>query len=146
MFTEIEQETLDIDWFFTNGDLIGHVASGGAKLPASVAGSKENIKLLFSFFTKLPGKCGLIVNPDLKHVIDDINDDYLSPFIEMAKKGIYSYDRTNFNNFGGSEYHLVASPAEPIKFGELPGDIQQILAMSKYDGEIVSHLNISLIQ
>jgi hypothetical protein len=36
MFTNADQESLDIDWFFTNNQDITFVASGGGQLPQSV--------------------------------------------------------------------------------------------------------------
>jgi len=40
-YNEIDQQTLDIDWFFTDGCYISFMASGGGKLPESVACSKK---------------------------------------------------------------------------------------------------------
>lgn len=44
MYTETEQQTLDIDCFFTDGKHIGFVTSGAGKLPETVAGSAEGNK------------------------------------------------------------------------------------------------------
>jgi len=55
MITEIEQEVLDIDWFFTNGKEIGFVASGGGKLPKSISNkSMIEIQSLAGYFKNLP--------------------------------------------------------------------------------------------
>jgi len=37
MISLIEQQTLDIEWFFTADNVIGFVASGGGLLPKPVA-------------------------------------------------------------------------------------------------------------
>ncbi|MCR8558004.1 hypothetical protein KXD93_10140 [Mucilaginibacter sp. BJC16-A38] len=146
MFTDIEQQTIDISWFFTDGNKIAFVASGGSKLPVSVAKSKGNLEKLFSYFDQLPGNKKIIINPDLKKTIkSNVDEWYLSSFTEMAEKGLFAYDRTDFSRFAASNYHLVASPVDPLKFNQLPFDVQHILAESKYNGELESLLDISLI-
>jgi hypothetical protein len=67
MITAIEQEISDIDWFFTNGEEIGFVASGGGKLPDSVSNkSFEEIVLLATYFRDLPQKSRAIIDPNSK--------------------------------------------------------------------------------
>lgn len=56
MYTEIEQQALDIDWFFTDGKYIGFVASGGGKLPETAANSSVNNEKLVSYFRGLSPK------------------------------------------------------------------------------------------
>lgn len=39
---------------------------------------------------------------------------YLPSFIRMAKRGLYSFDRTNVDNPEDDHYHLVAWPTHPV--------------------------------
>lgn len=134
MYTEIEQETLDIDWFFTNNENIGFVASGGGKLPVSVATSKDKATLLSNYFRSLPDRDNNIyINPHLENILGtEVNEDYLFDFIGMAKKGLYTYDKTVLSNFSDTTYHLVVTPLSPINLNELPEYIIDILKKTYY--------------
>src|ERR1700744_1286707 len=112
VITEIEQATSDIDWFFTNGNEIAFVASGGGKLPEVISQSKEDIETLASYFRGLPKKSDAIINQDLGKIMEarEINERYLADFVTMAEKGFFSYDKTVLNNFSEINYHLVAKP------------------------------------
>lgn len=137
MFTENEQQVLDIDWFFTNNEDVAFVASGGGRLPQSVAQSAENNKLLVSFFRGLPITSEVVINPELNKVIANIVDErYLADFVSLTQKGLFSFDKTVLNSFLESQYHLVAKPVSPLKFSQLPSEIRRILVMTKYDGNI----------
>lgn len=144
-FTEIEQETLDLDWFFTDGDEIGFVASAGGKLPGAVSKSKEKLEVLFSYFTSLPQTCKVVINPDLNKIITDppADDKYLSYFIDMAKKGLYSFDKTVLSSFSETNYHLVAQPESPLKIKDLPLEIMEIISGITTKRPIAKTLNIS---
>lgn len=41
-------------------------------------------------------------------------ESYLPSFVRMAKKGFYSFDRTNINDPDDDHYHLVAWPTHPV--------------------------------
>ncbi|SRR5260221_11868909 len=143
MITEIEQPTLDIDWFFTNNEEIAFLASGGGKLPSSVAKSSENLKVLSSFFEDLTEKSDIILNPNLNKRIGNSDEMYLDSFLSMAKKGLFSYDRTILNNFSDTNYHLVAQPVSPLKIHELPQEIAEMLMEIKYSGSMEATLDIA---
>jgi hypothetical protein len=146
MITEIEQQSLDIDWFFITGQDIAFVASGGGKLPQSVAQSLEGNKLLSSFFRSLPVISEVIINPDLSMIITTpINEQYLVDFMEMTKRGLFSFDKTILNNFSESHYHLVAKPANPLKTDQLPFEIKEALFRSQYHGSIDTGIDASFI-
>jgi hypothetical protein len=130
MFTEIEQQTLDIDWFFLNGENICFVASGGGKLPFSVAKSSDNNDILVSYFRNLNERCDVIINPNLNKNLTDEN--YLSDFTLMSKKGLYAFDKTILNDFSDTNYHLVTIPLNPLISNELPENIQEILKKTNY--------------
>lgn len=137
MLSEIEQESLDIDWFFTNNEHIVFMASGGGGLPDSIAKSMENSKLLSSFFRSLPVTSEVLINPSLDKIKGSVvNDQYLSDFVLMAKRGLFSFDKTVLNNFLDCNYHLVARPAIPLTIDSVPDEIKDILTKSKYIGDI----------
>ncbi|MCJ7933577.1 MAG: hypothetical protein MUW56_08040 [Chryseobacterium sp.] len=119
MYTEIEQLILDIDWFFTDGIYVSFMASGGGKLPDSVIKSKENHELLVNYFRNLPEISDVMINPELDGLLikifgSGVDERYLEDYVLMAKKGLYSFDKTIPNNFLDPYYHLVASPKKPL--------------------------------
>jgi hypothetical protein len=143
MFTEIEQQTLDIDWFFTDNEEIAFVASGGGKLPKSIAESNTH-DLLVSYFRNLPEKSEIVINVGLVKILNvPIEEKYLSDFVLMAKKGMYAFDKTVLDNFSEPNYHLVAKPLQPIKVNDLPPEIFKIISLSKYEKQLKTTLNIN---
>jgi len=137
MITEIEQETSDINWFFLSGNKIGFVASGAGKLPGSVSNLDEKLALLWSYFKDLPETSELLINPELESIKNTIiTNDYLEDFIFMAKRGLYTFDKTTANNFRDTNYHLVAKPANPLLADTLPVEIFTLISNILYNGDI----------
>jgi hypothetical protein len=142
MITEIEQQSLDIDWFFTDEKHIAFVASGGGKLPKSIAESVD-YNLLSNYFRNLPEKTEVKINENLREILKMVPDErYLADYLAMAKKGIYSFDKTVLNNFLEPNYHLVASPISPLMIWDLPEEIIILLQKTKYNNNLKSMLNI----
>lgn len=145
MFTEIEQQTLDIDWFFISGDKIGFVASAGGKLPDSVAILDEKIGQIVSFFRSLPEKTTVIINDELQKIKNtSITDSYLVDFIYMAKRGLYTFDKSLLNDFSDLDYHLVAKPTEFLSLEDLPSYIIDLINKTIYSENIESSLSINI--
>jgi hypothetical protein len=145
MITDIEQNTLDITWFFTNGEYIGFVASGGGKLPVSIAnGTMEAVEVLANYFEDLPTISDIIINPNSKKLMTSGTEQstYLSYFAEIARKGLFTFDKIATNNFSDTNYLLVAKPLNPTKFNELPLEIAEILIKTKATGSIPEILDI----
>lgn len=141
MYTEIEQETLDMDWFFTDGEHIGFVASAGGKLPDSVSIlDKEN--RLSAYFRSLPEISEAIIDSTLgkEEFI------YLMDFLNMSKKGLYSFDKTILNDSSDTNYRLVASPGNPLKLNQLPPDILEIIVETRYCNKFVNIQKINVLE
>ena len=137
MYLDSEQGYLDIDWFFTDNQEIGCVASCGGKLPVSIANlNDEESENLWSYICNLPETTEYVINPLLLDILEKrgskITDNYLKDFIFYSKRGIYSFDKTIFCDFLDLRYHLVAKPQRPLLLNELPIDIRCIIAKSPY--------------
>ena len=48
---------------------------------------------------------------------------YCHSFVEMAKRGFYSFDKTNINDVQNNKYHLVAYPIQ-YKISDLQLNLQ----------------------
>lgn len=124
MMTEAEQQSLDIDWFFTDGRFIGFVASAGGRVPDSVARSPENSKVLSLYFRGLPEISSVMIR-------SEEDNGYLEDFIYMTARGLFAFDKTVLNNFSESNYHLVSKPLNPLTMDSVPDKIKEILILTK---------------
>ena len=128
------QRTRDIDWFFRKGNRCYHVASNGGLLPDFVNDvlrlreEQANVSSLDNIYESIDdvNLNHQYVNERIKRIIEqyriynneqeipsieEMKKAYLKSFIEMAKKGFYSYDRALE---GDSKYVLICGPQEPI--------------------------------
>ena len=143
MFTEIEQQTLDIDWFFTDQINIAFAASGGGKLPSSFTKIQKN-EMLVLYFRSLPEISEVIINKDLINILPHkIDKEYLADFVFMSKKGLYSFDKTNVGNFSDTNYHLVCKPTNPLKLQDLSTEIKEILINISFNKSLNQTLGIN---
>lgn len=117
-YSEIEQQTLDLDWFFTDGSCIGFVASAGGLLPDAI-NKVDDMDRLVKFFRSLPD----ISETDI--VAEE--EKYLQDFIGMSRKGLYSFDKVILNQSGDPNYQLVVRPRQPLRLKDLPFEIAEII-------------------
>ncbi|MDE7166637.1 MAG: hypothetical protein K2O17_06380 [Bacteroidaceae bacterium] len=110
----------DIDWFFRMNNRYIHVASAGGKLPAIINDreklrqvqyevynlpyifSAEEIRINQGFIRQL---LSLQLNDD-----HQLYDSYVESFINFARKGFISCDRTEIENEVSNIYHVVCVP------------------------------------
>ncbi len=146
-FSLIEQETSDIDWFFVDANNeIGFVASGGGKLPNSIA-DKDYRYDLGSYFRGLSDTSNYELNNDLVIVDQTEKLKQYSDFISLAKKGLYCFDKTDLNNFDDTRYDLIVKPDKGLKVEDIPNDILKILSITKLKLNLnkIRELDVSLI-
>jgi hypothetical protein len=113
------QYARDIDWFFIDRwRRICHVASAGGFIPELISENEESNEAFFKIVQQLPEKYDFILNPRIDEIlttsqnefIENPRETYLKSFISMARKGIYSFDKTVLGDFEDPYYHLVARP------------------------------------
>ena len=115
-------ETRDIDCFFKCNNYYLHVSTVGADLPDWI-NNREKIFHAYRQVERLDNKFEteeLFVNREfLTHTLfanmqgkerEEAINNYLPWFINIAKKGFMSFDRTNINDRTDTRYHLVACP------------------------------------
>jgi len=133
-YTDIEQETLDLDWFAI--DSLGHIshfASAGTPLPQSVANHKDdNIRTCIHFRSLRPTSRAVRIDPEVARRVRTDKKEHLAIYLEdplfMCARGLYSYDTTN--TWPEPVFFRVCSPDAPLHVSDLPKDIAVILMRS----------------
>ncbi len=119
-YSESYMSSKDIDWFFKMNNRYIHVASAGGKLPVIVNDreklrqiqyevhnlphifSTEEIRINQEFISQL-------LSPQLNND-PQLYDSYVESFINFARKGFISCDRTEIENETSNIYHIVCVP------------------------------------
>lgn len=139
--TEEYYNTHDIDWFAIINGVVVHVASAGGLVPEAV---KKNLLESAAFVSRIAlieeGRVSTISdgfiserlgielghndNNTLRQFDYDITkrDAYLSSFLLMARRGLFSFDKTDINDPTDNHYHIVAWPSnedDRVKLGNL---------------------------
>ena len=112
-YTQIEQSTLDLDLFLRDKNKFIHIASGGGRIPNSLANSDGVIEDFKANIDDLANDFEVQTNPDLLEILnieDHELESYLSDFIKYAERGFFTYDKTKLGEFDDMTFHLVAKP------------------------------------
>lgn len=72
-----------------------------------------------------------------------VDENYLSDFIFMAEKGLYTFDKTLLNELNDNKYHLVVSPVVALTTDDLPLEILNILSQTIITTGINKPMDIS---
>lgn len=149
-YTAEMQSTLDIDWFAIDAnDVLIHFASGGGPLPLSISAHKEDTVKLSRYFRECPFNNQVIhINQKLSDFVflksEQAKERYLSDFLSMSKRGIYSFDKTNPGNFAYRRFHLVSFPEASLQINVLSQDIVKILKRTRIDVDITKVMSLSI--
>jgi len=133
-----EEFTKDWDWFAVDQTgSVGHFTSAGLRaLPRSVKSNVDAVvKLVQYFFNDLSPSSNFLVAKIVEtHVPRPNNSEsrrrFLASFVEMASKGIFSYN-SDMVRGQDSGYYLVAKPLTKLKTDSLGGDIRALLERTK---------------
>lgn len=145
-YSEIFQRTHDIDWFVKSGNIYIHAMSFGGLLPKEVNNRGRNFNIMKRAYTFLPvdNEMELLWNENyiqrrLKREGDSDDDyqkrrnRYLIHFNEMARRGLYSFDRDLENE---RIYHLIVKPKNFILGAWYGGVMPEIPEENlKWEGE-----------
>lgn len=116
-------EYYDYDLFIFQSDIKIHIATAGAIIPNRIILLTNNNSEIYNFYSNLEVEQEILVNPNLGEIVFNkeqiknerfIREDYLNSFTRYAKKGFYSFDRTNIENPYDQNFHLVAYPKSKI--------------------------------
>lgn len=120
-FTRDALRGLDVEWFGV--DRVGALAiftTGYGMIPRKVFESKERHRRLCEFFEAAPeiSEARLIAGLDPRGTYE--------LFLAEARRGLYSYYHSDYGT--REPYKLIAYPATPALFGNLPAEIRAMLA------------------
>lgn len=115
-YSLIEQHSRDLDIFLRDSNKLIHFASGGGLLPERAINSDEYNNLIIAEISRDQSEFEIEINPNLSELLN-LNQEnlgrYLVSFIEMARKGFFTYDKSKLGNFEDPTFHLVAKPIRP---------------------------------
>lgn len=115
-YSLIEQHSRDLDIFLRDNSKFIHFASAGGMLPERAINSDEYNNLIIEAISQDKSELEIEINPNLIELLG-LNQDglnrYLGSFVEMAKKGFFSYDKSKLGDFEDQTFHLVAKPKQP---------------------------------
>lgn len=135
-YTDAYIYSKDIDWFCIIGDVFCHVASAGGMIP-DIINDREKLRALqkrvfvsdFIFDEE-----DVVVNEIFlnQHFGDDeeARTAYVHSFLNMARKGFVSLDRTNVMDLNDNTYHIVCYPLHPIR-------LQGFLDLCEVEGDVL---------
>ena len=113
-YTLLEQYGRDIDYYFYNINIgLVHFASAGGRLPSIIEGNDLNNEQLHLSVLDLPSLFEVEINPNLSQILGIEGEQlqtYLVDFVSIAKKGLFSFDKTKISDPEDRTYHVVAWP------------------------------------
>lgn len=120
--TEIDLQCEDIIWFGIdkNNYVFECTSAGCGNVPESVCKSKENTKLLETFF--------------LNNLSEEETTNLSELSKALAQKGIFCYDIYSENE---RLYSKISTPEFPLEFNKLPENIKKIIEENKFDIDVV---------
>lgn len=142
---ELEQQDADIDWFAVDREgHIVHVASGGGRLPESVAASELDLLELHQYFLTRPETAGAAQVKAEANAAQSGRS--AEGFVRYARRGLFSFDKTLLNEPADAHYHLVARPVQPLTLAELPGPVAALLLRTQLPGAVAAAEQINVAE
>ncbi|MBC6696708.1 hypothetical protein [Hymenobacter sp. BT190] len=139
-----DQLDADIDYFATDeaGHIL-HVASGGGVLPGSVAADEAALLELHQYFLTLPEPTA----GGVQATTDAANGGHTGA-ARYARRGLFSFAKTNLHDHHDPRYYLVARPLQPLTVAELPPPLATLLRRTQLPGFVAQQttFDVSNIQ
>ena len=136
--SDIDLQCEDIMWFAT--DCKGHIfectSAGCGNVPEYVCRSREETDALIEYFME---KAPIITTSRL--LIPSKNNDLVNDAKNLASKGLYCFDITDYDN--DDKYSCIAVPEKAINISDLPVEIQELLSDHTYNGNVSEEHSIT---
>lgn len=135
-----DQIDADIDHFATDatGHIL-HVASGGGVLPASVAADEAALLALHQYFLTLPELAA-----GGAQAATATEDGSYPGAARYARRGLFSFAKTNLHDHHDPRYYLVARPLQPLTVAELPPELATLLRRTQLPGAVAQQATLDV--
>lgn len=140
-YSQIEQQTRDLDLFLRDDEKLVHIATAGGVLPDQLAENDINSEIFLTLLDGISPIFEVEINPLLSSILGIPQQNvelYLTDFIRMAERGFYSYDKSVLGDFEDTLFHLVARPTNNTSVS-IPLVNENLLL--KIDGKLPSDFN-----
>ena len=145
-YNQIEQNTLDINWYFTdrfNRICIG--ASAGGLLPNPITENNEGNEQFHQIVNELPIRFKVTRNENILEQLQGISsenlDIYFRDFEALAGRGLYAFDKLKLEDPEDGFYLLVAYPNYNTHTDGFPVDKEKLSLIPKTRRSIISRRN-----
>lgn len=150
-YSEIEQLTLDINWYFVDYyNRICIAASAGGLLPKPITENDEGNEQFHKIVSDLPLRFEVARNENTLNQIQGIESQglevYFQDFDKLASRGLYVYDKLKLDNPEDGFYVLVAYPIYDTSRDKYPLDKKNLLLIPKTKQAIISRRYQNLSQ
>ncbi len=119
----------DLDWFLlSNHDFIAHFATAGkGPLPEKIKQSIDDYEEIYRYFVSLKYSSEVtIIECNLPIFTNELQRlRYLSSFVDMSRKGLFSYDYID------DKYMLISRPVNPLTYQQLSNNVKNIIYKSQ---------------
>lgn len=129
LISAIDQEVSDFDWFAVDANnCLLHVASGGGRLPASAAASKEKLAILSCYFSSLP-----ILYSEAEIFLASVQAavPYPSVYTHYACRGLVSFSGLLTAYPLGTLHELVARPPRALLITDISPEMADLIAETR---------------
>lgn len=142
-YSEIEQLTLDINWYFVDYyNRICIAASAGGLLPKPITENDEGNEQFHKIVSDLPLRFEVARNENILNQIQGIEsqnlEDYFQDFEKLASRGLYVFDKLKLASPEDGFYILVAYPIYNTERDSYPLDKKKLSLVPKTRQAIIS--------
>ncbi len=145
-YSEIDQTTLDINWYFKDQyNRVCISASGGGFLPNIITENEEANEEFHKMVMELPNSFAVARNESILNFIQGITNDnldsYFQDFESLASRGLYVFDKIKLDEPEDGFYLLVAYPIYDPNKDDMPFDRNKLSLIPKTREAIIFRNN-----
>lgn len=145
-YDELEQYTLDINWYFADKfNRICIAASGGGILPSIIFENDRRNDEFHETVINLPARFEVIRNENVLELLQGIDnqnlDSYFQDFERLAARGLYVYDKLLLSDPEDTFYLLVAYPKYDSTIDKFPFEKKDLSLIPKTIQPVISRRN-----
>jgi hypothetical protein len=145
-YSEIEQTTSDINWYFTDQfNRICIAASAGGLLPKIIAENDEKNDQFHKVVIESPSRYKVVRNENMLEFITGVKpdnlDEYFKDFENLASRGLYVFDKLKVEDPEDGNYILVAYPMYNTKTDSVPLASENLKLIPRLNRTIITRFN-----